>query len=72
MEIITKIFFSVVHNRRTGKSCAANIKLVSKAEKIDEEENAESSRPDRLKMQLNKQTSVETAVLRQPKGKCTF
>merc|ERR1712130_640997 len=74
--------FSVIHNKRSGKSCAAGIRLIKKAEKSENGENAKSpdeessgkkeSRPERLKMRLSMRTSEstkeESSVIRQPKG----
>lgn len=74
--------FSVIHNKRSGKSCAAGIRLIKKADKGDNGENTKSpdeessgkkeSRPERLKMRLSMRTSEsakeESSVIRQPKG----
>ena len=72
--------FSFIHNKRSGKSCAAGIRLVKKAEKPEngqeagEEEAKEPApaRPERLKMRLSMNRSEsnkeESSVIRQPKG----
>ena len=69
--------FSVIHNKRSGKSCAAGIRLLKKAEKnvkeeTEEKKEIESKRPERLKMRLSLRNSEsnkeESLVIRQPKG----
>jgi len=75
--------FSVIHNKRSGKSCAAGIRLVKKAEKQEgdadgkDEDGARKdltpARPERLKMRLSMRmsesgTKEESSVIRQPKG----
>jgi len=66
------VSFSLIHNKRSGKSCAAGVRLVKKeGAAVDSKD-----RPDRLKMKLlrksisqNGKTSSEvTSVIRQPKG----
>ena len=67
--------------KRSGKSCAAGIRLVKKAEKLENgQENGEEekkkepapARPERLKMRLSMKsesgTKEESSVIRQPKG----
>jgi len=67
------VSFSLIHNKRSGKSCAAQVRLIKKNEAAEETAKvAEKSRPERLKMKLSKRKSEvnngDTAVLRQPKG----
>jgi cold shock CspA family protein len=63
------VSFSLIHNRRSGKSCAAGVRLVKRGS-ADKEKEAD--RPERLKMRLSMKKSEsqngETAVIRQPKG----
>jgi len=66
------VSFSLIHNKRSGKSCAAGVRLVKKEGAAADSKD----RPDRLKMKLmrksisqNGKTSSEvTSVIRQPKG----
>lgn len=64
--------FSVIHNKRSGNTCAAGIRLVKKAAKIEIDAAPKDSpaRPERLKMKLsrNSESKDETPVIRQPKG----
>jgi hypothetical protein len=66
------VSFSLIHNRRSGKSCAAGVRLVKRGS-ADKEKEAD--RPERLKMKLSMRKSESqngipegTAVIRQPKG----
>jgi len=64
--------FSVIHNKRSGNTCAAGIRLVKKAPKgeIDAAPKDSPARPERLKMKLsrNSESKDDTPVIRQPKG----
>lgn len=70
------VSFSLIHNKRSGKSCAAQVRLVKKSgDNKESAKEAEKNRPERLKMKLSKRKSEiqngtleGTAVLRQPKG----
>ena len=62
----------MIHNKRSGNTCAAGIRLVKKAPKIegDAAQAAKDSpaRPERLKMKLsrNSESKDDTPVIRQP------
>jgi len=64
------VSFSLIHNKRSGKSCAAGVRLVKKEGAAADSKD----RPDRLKMKLmrksisNNVSSEVTSVIRQPKG----
>lgn len=67
------VSFSLIHNKRSGKSCAAGVRLVKKENSAGERKD----RPERLKMKLsmrksmvnqNGKTPEATSVIRQPKG----
>jgi len=66
------VSFSLIHNKRSGKSCAAGVRLVKKEGAAADSKD----RPDRLKMKLmrksissnGKASSEVTSVIRQPKG----
>ena len=63
--------FSVIHNKRSGNTCAAGIRLVKKAPKVEIDAAPKDSpaRPERLKMKLsrNSESKDDTPVIRQPK-----
>jgi len=66
------VSFSLIHNKRSGKSCAAGVRLIKKEGAAADTKD----RPDRLKMKLmrksissnGKTNSEVTSVIRQPKG----
>ncbi|CAG5102255.1 Oidioi.mRNA.OKI2018_I69.chr1.g215.t1.cds [Oikopleura dioica] len=67
--------FSVIHNKRSGNTCAAGIRLIKKAPKTEitakEPVSKDSpARPERLKMKLsrNSESKEDSPVIRQPKG----
>jgi len=66
------VSFSLIHNKRSGKSCAAQVRLIKKAEadqqaanstngdkaeKSEKKTQADKDRPERLKMKLSKRKS---------------
>ena len=66
--------FSVIHNKRSGNTCAAGIRLIKKAPKTEvtakEPVSKDSpARPERLKMKLsrNSESKEDSPVIRQPK-----